>query len=235
LSATTEVIASFEAEATQQLLPATGETLCWPEVSDPPIPCEDTGQDGDIQAGAPLSYTDNGDGTITDNNTKLMWEKKDDCGGVHDKDNTYTFAAALDFADTLNNTCNGEGATECTADNECDAVCGFAGYQDWRVPNARELPTIVNYESMPFANRPPWTSPAFYSPCDAGCTVTQCSCTAFAPNAAQYRTSTNAPGPTSAYVVEFGLNSAGGFLLSSGKDNEHGVRAVRGGLVRGGL
>lgn len=119
LSATTEVIASFEAEATQQLLPATGETLCWPEVSDPPIPCEGTGQDGDIQAGAPLSYTDNGDGTITDNNTKLMWEKKDDSGGVHDKDNTYTFAAALDFADTLNNTCNGEGATECTADNEC--------------------------------------------------------------------------------------------------------------------
>ncbi len=29
-----------------------------------------------VQAGATLSYTDNGDGTITDNNTGLMWEKK---------------------------------------------------------------------------------------------------------------------------------------------------------------
>ena len=44
------------------------------------IPCAGTGQDGDIQAGATLSYTDNGDGTITDNNTGLMWEKKSDDG-----------------------------------------------------------------------------------------------------------------------------------------------------------
>lgn len=47
-----------------------------------------TGSDGDVQAGSTLSYTDNGDGTITDNVTGLMWEKKDDSGGIHDKDNT---------------------------------------------------------------------------------------------------------------------------------------------------
>jgi len=45
----------------------------------------------DAQAGATLSYTDNGDGTITDNNTRLMWEKKDDSGGIHDQDNGYTW------------------------------------------------------------------------------------------------------------------------------------------------
>src|SRR5262245_12484709 len=49
--------------------------------------------DGDVQAGATLSYTDNGDGTITDNNTGVMGEKKDDSGGIHDVDNAYTWCA----------------------------------------------------------------------------------------------------------------------------------------------
>jgi hypothetical protein len=31
-----------------------------------------------------LHLVDNGDGTITDNQTGLMWEKKDDAGGIHD-------------------------------------------------------------------------------------------------------------------------------------------------------
>ncbi len=48
--------------------------------------------DGTIQAGAPLSYTDNGNGTITDNITGLMWERKDDSGGLHDKDNFYAWS-----------------------------------------------------------------------------------------------------------------------------------------------
>ena len=61
--------------------PATGETTAF-----------GAGSDGDVQAGADLSYTDNGDGTITDNNTGLMWEKKDDSGGIHDMDNAYTWS-----------------------------------------------------------------------------------------------------------------------------------------------
>jgi hypothetical protein len=41
---------------------------------------------------------DNGDGTITDDQTGLMWEKKDDnnTGGIHDKDNEYTWAGCCD-------------------------------------------------------------------------------------------------------------------------------------------
>src|SRR5438046_6494225 len=31
---------------------------------------------GELRRGAPLSYTDNGDGTIIDNNTGLVWEKQ---------------------------------------------------------------------------------------------------------------------------------------------------------------
>ena len=64
--------------------PATGQTTCWTPsrctssgcTSAGVVPCAGTGQDGDIRAGRALSYTDNGDGTITDNNTGLMWEKK---------------------------------------------------------------------------------------------------------------------------------------------------------------
>src|SRR5437899_1127498 len=47
-----------------QAFPATGQTTSF-----------HAGDDGATQAGAPLSYTDNGDGTITDENTGLMWEK----------------------------------------------------------------------------------------------------------------------------------------------------------------
>ncbi|HUA34481.1 MAG TPA: hypothetical protein VMA09_12805 [Candidatus Binataceae bacterium] len=32
-------------------------------------------------------YVDNGDGTITDKNTGLMWEKKTTGGGVHEVNN----------------------------------------------------------------------------------------------------------------------------------------------------
>lgn len=51
-----------------------------------------TGSDGDIQAGAPFLLTDNSDGTITDQNTGLMWEKKDTSGaGLHHLDEFFTW------------------------------------------------------------------------------------------------------------------------------------------------
>ena len=57
-----------------QRLSVSGQKTCWYWAAGihQEIPCAGTGQDGEFQAGAPLSYTDNGDGTITDNNTKLM-------------------------------------------------------------------------------------------------------------------------------------------------------------------
>src|SRR5205814_55397 len=70
-------------------LPATGQTTCW-DGSGNVIGCAGTGQDGELRRGAPLSYTDNGDGTITDNNTGLVWEKQSQDGSIHDIANTYT-------------------------------------------------------------------------------------------------------------------------------------------------
>ena len=49
------------------------------------------GSDGDLKKGAPRSFTDNGDGTVTDNRTGLVWEKKSDNDDIHDQDMTYTW------------------------------------------------------------------------------------------------------------------------------------------------
>lgn len=124
--------------------PATGQTTVFR-----------TGDDGDIQAGATLDYTDNGDGTITDNNTGLQWEKKSDDGTIHDKDNTYTWedAFAVHVA-TLN-------------------IEKFAGYTDWRLPNLKELLSTVDSQ-----NFYPAVSPAFNTNCVANATVLTGSCTA---------------------------------------------------------
>src|SRR4030095_7206521 len=43
--------------------PATGQTIGW-NSSGVVIPCAGTGHDGELRAGAPLAYVDNGDGTI---------------------------------------------------------------------------------------------------------------------------------------------------------------------------
>ena len=58
-------------------LPRTGQTTCW-DNSGNQIPCAGTGQDGEIKAGEPWPeprFTDNGDETMTDNLTGLMWTK----------------------------------------------------------------------------------------------------------------------------------------------------------------
>ncbi|HXQ21453.1 MAG TPA: hypothetical protein VN812_07255, partial [Candidatus Acidoferrales bacterium] len=41
----------------------------------------------------PCRYVDNGDGTVSDLNTGLMWEKKTNDGSVHDESNVYTWCA----------------------------------------------------------------------------------------------------------------------------------------------
>ena len=134
-------------------LPATGQTTCW-DSSGNVIPCAGTGQDGELRKGAPLAYVDHGDGTVTDVNTGLMWEKLSDDGSVHDDHNKYTWATALaGHVATLNNT-------------------NFAGHNDWRLPNMRELLSIVTYQNLL-----PTVAPAFDNHCSLGCSVTTCSCT----------------------------------------------------------
>lgn len=69
------------------------------------------------------SYVDNGDNTITDNETNLMWSKYDSGQG-------YTWKDALALVQTYNSS-------------------SFAGYSDWRLPNTKELQSIVDYTRSP--------------------------------------------------------------------------------------
>ena len=76
-----EIIQEYE-EFTR--VPQTGQTKCYDNVGQE-IDCEDTGQDGDFQAGVewPVPrFTDNADGTVTDNLTGLIWLKNANCPKV---------------------------------------------------------------------------------------------------------------------------------------------------------
>ena len=65
-------------------------------------------------------FHDNGNGTITDNATSLMWMQDDDGEGMNWKD-------ALTYAENFE----------------------FANHSDWRLPNAKELQSIVDYTRAP--------------------------------------------------------------------------------------
>lgn len=75
---------------------------------------------------------DNGDGTITDYATGLMWQKADN-------GKLYNWKDALAYADTLK----------------------LAGYTDWYLPNAKELESIVDYDRSPSYSNSPAISPLF--------------------------------------------------------------------------
>ncbi len=96
---------------------------------------------------------------VQDNVTGLIWEVKTDDGGLHDKDDIYTWyntdgttnggANGVDGA--ANNTCfgwsSGNAATYCNTEAYVNRVnaAGWCGATDWRMPTVKELESIVNY------------------------------------------------------------------------------------------
>jgi Protein of unknown function (DUF1566) len=131
-------------------VPATGQTECWDETGDP-IPCAGTGQDGDIQAGVPLPtprFRDQGDGTVKDHLTNLIWLQDASCFGT---------LAWQDARDAANRLADDPTSTE----TDCGLTDGSrAG--DWRLPNIRELQSLIDFRfSNPAlsnaAGKGPWT------------------------------------------------------------------------------
>lgn len=96
------------------------------------ISCTGTGQDGEFNAGQAHSYTDNGDETVTDNATGLMWQK---CSiGLSGSDCATGTATQMDWTTALS-TCN---------------ALDFAGHTDWKLPNRFELDSLLNlYNGSP--------------------------------------------------------------------------------------
>ena len=78
------------------------------------------------------SFVDNGDETISDLATGLMWQKADDSIGRD-------WEHSLSYADTLT----------------------LAGHTDWRLPSAKELQSIVDYSRSPQTTNSPAIDPLF--------------------------------------------------------------------------
>ena len=98
----------------------TGQTSCYENENSTACSAIDGdfyGQDAQYEGNSP-DYTDNGDGTITDNVTGLMWQQ--------DPGDKMTFDQASDGADSFE----------------------LAGYDDWRLPTIKELYSLILFSGL---------------------------------------------------------------------------------------
>ncbi len=150
---------------------------------------------GNLSYGVNL-FQNNGEGTITDLATGLMWQQTDNGSGIDWKQ-------ALAYVQSQNN-------------------ANYLGHNDWRLPNSKELQSIVDYTRSPGATNSANIGPAINS---------LFSCTAITNDGGKsdypyYWTGTSAisnPNGTysNAWYVAFGLAEDG-----NGEDL-HGAGAVR--------
>jgi len=123
-------------------VPRTGQVTCY-DMAGATENCAGTGQDGELQEGVAWPnprFTDNGNGTITDNLTGLIWLQNANCFGLR------SWAQALSDA-------NGLASSSCGLKD--GSVAG-----DWRLPNRNELTSLLDLGTFepalpsgnPFAN-----------------------------------------------------------------------------------
>jgi hypothetical protein len=180
-------------------LPDTGQTKCYQAVSPySEIPCTGTGQDGAYDIN-PMSFTDNGNGTITDNNTGLIWQK---CSVGQNNDASCSGTAAT------YNWYQASGTTNASYNAATLNICGSLALAGggWRLPSKKELMNIVDY-SIPYP----------------GPTIQQ---TRFPNTAASsyWSSTTSATDPNVAWDVYFNA----GYVYLNGRNDSYYVRCVRG-------
>jgi hypothetical protein len=169
-------------------------------------------------------WVDNGDGTVSDNVTGLMWEKKSPAGtgGLHDVSTIYSWSLGatdgrpdgtlfVTFLRWLNG-----GDFYVAADGMIEsagALSCFANHCDWRLPTIAELSTIIELAA-------------------AGCKRgSPCIDVVFGPTQGLYTSaSTVVFNPTWAWAVDFdqGVVCVGANGSCSAKSMLYHARAVRG-------
>jgi hypothetical protein len=127
------------ATAATVTLPKTGQTLCYD--ANGAIDCAGTGQDGETQIGAiwpTPRFTDNLNGTVTDNLTGLIWLQDALCTALNPPPANPSlslqggrgWAAALTAANTL-------------MSGQCGLTDGSVR-GNWRLPNVNEMESLMD-------------------------------------------------------------------------------------------
>lgn len=154
-------------------------------------------------------FVDNGDGTVSDKKTCLMWEQKTGttgaynvcpggptCGAVHDVSNAYAWTTGSPY--------NPDGPAFFRFLAELNGPSPFAGHDDWRLPTITEMQGIVDLSAGS-----PCIDPVFGPTQSLG----------------YWSSSTDQNDPAYAWRVYFGY----GYTAAYDKTSGYSVRAVRAG------
>ncbi|KAA3655506.1 MAG: DUF1566 domain-containing protein [Chloroflexi bacterium] len=112
-------------------IPDTGQTSCYDskgsQISCPKSGQSTFGQDANYEGATP-AFQNNGDGTITDLNTGLMWQQSPDTdgNGTINASDKRTYNEAISAANSLT----------------------LAGYDDWRLPTITELYSLIDFSGQ---------------------------------------------------------------------------------------
>ena len=125
------VVTAESSTSSTSAIPDTGQENCY-DVNGSQISCPTSGestygQDGNYE-GLPPFFQNNGDGTVTDLNTGLMWQQSPERTGN----------STIDASDKLTYSEAVSAASSST----------LAGYDDWRLPTITELYSLIDFSGF---------------------------------------------------------------------------------------